>query len=150
LTILDSLLEITKKHESSFSNIKVHDADRIINTYHEKMLERDEAILCLDGDKVLGYTEYWLLNYDQLGRKLCGNYQAHSEKHDGNICYIANICVPNDLDGSVMKYLRNALFSKVIHRVGYVVGHSNRKQHHTVSVLKITDVMRKKYFKEAA
>ena len=148
--LLEQLLEFTKKYESKITNLNVKNPDEQINEYHKKMIDRNEAIFKIDGDKLLGYCEYWLLNFEQFGRSICENYNPHDEIHDGKLCYLANVCIPDDSDNKTRDGLKLELFERVLLKCDYFVGNALRKRHHPISVFKITDSMRKKYLAKEA
>lgn len=98
-----------------------------------------------DGE-LLGYVESWRINYQQFGRKLCGE-PVDIEKEDietGKICYINNVTIRPDVrKGLTIKLLRNKFYLQNID-AEYVVGERNGKKHRPVKVFKMRDVLANK------
>lgn len=77
-------------------------------SYFDHMLNSGNIITVCDGDFVVGYVEFWRINYEQLGRLMCGEGLAAQAEDitTGNIAYVANIYI--------LEHYRNAGVFKML------------------------------------
>lgn len=83
--------------------------------YHDILLENGAITVAMENTMVLGYIEVWKINFEQLGRIMCGeNFSAiHEDIYNGNIAFLANMWIrPEFRLGWVIKYLRLKFFGK--------------------------------------
>jgi len=125
-------------------------SDDELDRYHRRMLDCDAIRTVLDASgNLLGYVEYWRINFEQFGRLICkAGFNVHEEDIvSGPICYLSNTCIhPEHRRGPVYKTLRTMFFEKNF-GAEYFVGEALRKKHQPVKVFKRTDFI-KKYLKE--
>lgn len=110
--------------------------------YHEKLLGQGSIITVQDGYFLCGYTELWLINYEQFGRIICHErFSAMDEDVvGGNVSYVANVWVhPDYRDKGVLKLMRNRFFDKSKH-CKFFVGQALRKKTQPVKVFKVSDI----------
>jgi hypothetical protein len=100
-----------------------------ITNYHQAMLDSNNIILCEKGDRVLGYVEFWLLDWKQLKRILKGRkfVAPFEDLNSGRICYIANLWIDKDARrGEVFKGLKKR-FDQYTLKCKYFCGHETRE-----------------------
>ena len=62
--------------------------------YHDTLLSKGNIIVIRDGEQVVGYCEFWLVNDYQLDAILGNQFnQLNEDLSSGYICYIANLFV---------------------------------------------------------
>lgn len=85
--------------------------------YHERLLMQGNIITYVKEDKLIGYLEFYRINFDQWGRLVCGEKIAVLEENilDGKIAYINNMFVSEDERGlEAFNYLGRLFLSKCI------------------------------------
>lgn len=62
------------------------------NEYHERLLMQGNIITIIKDNELKGYLEIWKINYEQLGRIMCGLpvYALEENITDGNIAFVNN------------------------------------------------------------
>ena len=116
------------------------------NEYHKELLQRGNILSCSQGDLLLGYVEFWRINYEQFGRIICGEgFSALCEDViHGYIAYVANTYIrPEYRKGEVYKMLRDRFF-EFNKDCTYFVGHARRKKSEPVKVFKVKDISLRK------
>lgn len=124
-------------------------SDDVLRVYFKSVLSKGRILLCMDGERILGYCESWRINFEQLGRILCGAvFCADGENiNDGNIAYVANAHIlPEYQDGWVYKFLKDA-FLKQNYACEYFVGEARRKKHQPFKCFKRRELI-KNYLEE--
>jgi len=105
--------------------------------YFDNLLEKGNIIYYEEKGKLLGYVEFWRINYEQLGRILChASFSSYLENvQTGNICYFANCWIDKDQRGKreVFKILKFKFFNKNGDS-DYFIGQALRKKHQPVKV----------------
>lgn len=122
--------------------------------YTDKLIRQGNIFFVLDGERVVGYTEVWKINYEQWGRILCGhNLVADSEDViNGNIGYVANVWVDQDYRQGfgtmkgVVKEMRK-MYYEFTADVEYHVGKALRKNAGLVKVFRADRLKGVKYGK---
>ncbi len=68
------------------------------NKYHERLLMQGNILTVVKDNELKGYIEVWCINYEQLGRIMCGIpiYAFQENITDGEIAYVTNGWVDND------------------------------------------------------
>ena len=140
MTILDQLYDIYETYEYWHTS-------RLTRTqfdhYTQKLIDQGNIFYVQDGDKIVGYTEVWKINYSQFGRLLCvENIIADGEDVlNGNIAYVANVFIDplyrqkfGHIDG-VIKKMRKQYF-EFTENCQYHVGEAKRKSTGLVKVFK--------------
>ena len=87
--IAQALTKIYLEKETYHKNfLSVEDA----NKYHERLLMQGNIITIVENDELVGYIEVWRINYEQLGRLMCGKtiFAFDENITDGNIAYVNN------------------------------------------------------------
>ncbi len=106
--------------------------------YFEEMINRGNIIAIQDDGILLGYTEFWRLTYEQIGRLMCGApfWTFDENTTDGNLCYVANIWINPDLRQGLVFRAMEELFFKMNHSAEYYCGFANRKRTKPFKVFK--------------
>jgi len=141
----DLILQL-RKFSREFDCVKNDLSDDVLDRCHENLLNKSRLIYVENNGELLGYTESWRINYEQFGRRLCGE-RLDLEKEDiqsGKICYINNVTIrPDARKGLTIKFMRNQFYLQNID-CEYVVGERNGKKHRPVIVLKMRDILAEK------
>ncbi len=117
--------------------------------YHEKLYSQGNIIVYQELGVMLGYVEFWRINYEQFGRIICQEpFSAYIENvKDGNIAYVANVWIePKFRNTTIIKTLK-LLFFKRNFDADYFVGEAIRKHTNLVKVFK-KEELTSKLFKE--
>ena len=128
--------------EETWHKTKLDEADA--NAYHKILLRRGNIITVCDADKLLGYCEFWKLNYEQFGRIICGEpFSAiHEDVQTGFIAYVANTFIlPEHRQGNVYKMLRDRFFESN-EACSFFVGEARRKKSCPIKVFRKEDIMK--------
>lgn len=110
--------------------------------YHSILLNQGNIITCSEGDNLLGYVEFWRINYEQFGRIICGEgFSALCEDViHGHIAYVANTFIrPEYRKGEVYKMLRDRFF-EFNKECTHFVGEARRKKSAPVKVFKRSQI----------
>jgi enolase len=110
--------------------------------YHEHLLESGNIIVVRDGDRVIGYVEFWRLTYEQFGRVICGEPLSamHEDVQTGQIAYLANVFIEKDYrNGGVYKMMKKRFFEANT-LCTHFVGEARRKPCAPVKVFKRNQV----------
>ena len=108
------------------------------NKYHDTLLNSGNIIVVNDGDRVVGYCEFWRLNFEQFGRIIAGEpFSATCENvQDGQIAYVANTYImPQYRRGGATKMIKDR-FMEVNKLCTHFVGEARRKSCAPVKVFK--------------
>lgn len=120
--------------------------------YTDKLIRQGNIFFILDGERVVGYTEVWKINFDQFGRLLCGQ-DVSAEVEDvmtGKLGYVANIWVePEYREGfgtmrGVVKAMRK-MYYEFTKDVDYHCGQAKRKNAQLVKVFDAKKLKGEKY-----
>ena len=91
--------------------------------YTKRMIDKGNLFYGLDGEKVIGYCEFWRINFEQFGRLMCGiDLPCEEDLQHGNIAYVANVWIEKGLRST--KIIENMLdvFYTINKDCEYVVG----------------------------
>lgn len=141
MEIIDQLWDIYSREEHWH---RYKEPKESIDRYHERLIENGNIITLSDGELLLGYCEFWRLDYEKFGRIICGEHFSayHEDVQSGYIAYLANTFIrPEHRNGSVYKMLRNRFFEANSHCTHFV-GEARRKKSAPVKVFKRSDIMR--------
>jgi hypothetical protein len=131
--ILDQLVEFYNQEEWHQGRIP----DEVARRTYEVALDKGNLILSLDSlGNLMGYCEYWKLNFEQLGRLLCkgGIDISLDDITNGNIAWVAGVFIKPEFRSSiVIDYLKTEFFKKTF-RCEYFVGEARRKRHAPLKV----------------
>lgn len=110
MTVAEQLTYIYHTEENWHSN-KLHIDDA--NKYHQKLLDQGNILTYIQDDQVLGYVEFWRLNYNQWGRLVCGERVNIEEGiTSGNIAYVNNGWIDSNYRGGfVYRHLHDLYFA---------------------------------------
>lgn len=110
--IIDQLTEIylikEKWHKHKLSK---EESDE----YHERLLVQGNIITYVRNGELLGYLEFWRINFEQLGRVICNRefFVFEEDILNGNIAYIANMWInPEDRNGVIFDMLSAMFLSR--------------------------------------
>lgn len=94
-------------HKNKLSEIEA-------NKYHERLLMQGNIITYVIDGELKGYLEFYRINYEQLGRIVCGLALNHTEDLlTGNIAFINRMWVKQELrNTSVFNIIGNEFLSK--------------------------------------
>ena len=126
--------------EENWHDTKLSKEDAI--NYHERIIFSGNCITVEDGDFLVGYCEFWRINYEQFGRIICGErFSALTENiTNGYIAYVANTFIRVDYrNGKVYKMLRDRFF-EANRDCQYFVGEARRKKAGFIKVFNRKDV----------
>lgn len=106
--------------------------------YFDAMIKRGNIIAYQDNGELLGYCEFWRLNFEQFGRLVCKApfFTLEEDTENGNICFVANVWIkPDYRRGMVFKSLE-LLFFKLNNRCEWYTGFAWRKSTKPIKVFK--------------
>lgn len=115
-----------------------------ITLYHQTMIDKGNLLYIERDGKLLGYVEFWLINFEQFGKLVCHEHFSaiHEDTTTGNISYVANTWIAKDYRRSwVYKSLRN-LYYKCSNKCEYFVGNALRKKTQPIKVFKRSEMRR--------
>jgi hypothetical protein len=133
-TIL-KLIRFSHNYENHFPNVNHYD----LAQYYNKLVDEDKIIVEWDSDRdVVGYVEYFRLNYAQFGWMIC-NGTIDIFKHSisgGNIAYLANILIrPMERKTRVIRKLKKRFF-ELNRDADFITGSKNGKRYKPIAVFK--------------
>ena len=76
--------------------------------YFSTMIKKGNILTYAEGGKLLGYGEFWRINFEQLGRLVCHASFIATEENttSGNIAYLAGVWIdPQHRHKNVLKIL---------------------------------------------
>ena len=117
--------------------------------YHDRLLDTGNIIYYEENDELLGYAEFWRVNYEQWGRIVCGeHFSAYLENvQDGNICYVANIWIKPEARRSHTIKVLKLMFFKLNSHCDYFVGEALQKRTQPIKVFR-RENLQSRLFKE--
>jgi ribosomal protein S18 acetylase RimI-like enzyme len=139
--IIDELLDVYYKNEYWHQNKMPEEEAR---KYHKKLLEQGNIIPYVDNGNLLGYVEFWRINFEQFGKIICKvPFSAYLQNvTDGNIAYLANVWInPEFRHSGVIKALKMKFFA-ANYKCEYFVGEALRKRTQPVKVFKRRDILK--------
>ena len=146
-SVIEQLVDIHYKYENWIKNkLPVGEA----HYYHLEMIQRRNIVWVHDKqNKVLGYCQFFRLNFEQWGRMVCHApfYDLDENTTDGNICVVNNVWIHPDHRRSNVFIQLKELFYQENHHCEYYVGLAERKSANLIKVFKKSE-LRSKLFKE--
>ena len=112
----------------NYDFIKEDLTEDFLKNYFIELLYRDRLIIDFS-DKLIGYIEYWNINFEQLGRLMCiESFNIFEEDiESGHICYVSNITVhPNYRLTDSLNRMKQDLFKRN-ENCKYFTGVRNKK-----------------------
>jgi hypothetical protein len=84
------------QHVETWHKKKLSNAEA--NLYHERLLMQGNIVTIVEDGVLKGYIEIWRINYEQLGRLMCGEtiFAFDENITDGNIAYVNNGWIAED------------------------------------------------------
>lgn len=118
-------------HEKKLSYLEAY-------RYHLHLLKTGNIIYFEEMNEILGYCEFWKINFEQFGRLVChAPFSAFLEDvQTGNICWVANVWIRKDVRRSdVFDFLKKQFY--FLNRdCEYFGGHALRKKTQPIKVFK--------------
>ena len=112
--------------------------------YHERLLIQGNILTYIVNGELLGYLEFWRLNFEQFGRVVC-NLPIMTDVEDllnGPIAYISNMYItPDDRDGMAFNVLASMFLSRN-KDAQYFTAFRRTKKSQPVQVYKREDLMK--------
>ena len=135
---------IAKTNTDELNNVVIQLVDIYINDeyWHRNKLSVKESTkyfkkLVLDGNiffyqekkRVLGYCEFWRLDFEQWGRYVCGQTISPFDEDItlGNVCVVHNVWINKEYRRSYVTKWMIKMFYKLNSICDYYVGHALRK-----------------------
>lgn len=118
--IIDQLTKIYLTKED-WHKIKL--TEEQANEYHERLMINGNILTYIVKGELIGYLEWWGINYEQFGRLVCGEPILTDVENilDGNIALINNMWISeNDRNGYAFELLSSMLLSRCKDKDFYV------------------------------
>ena len=131
---IDKLVDFYYKHENHNPDVELED----LRHFFSVLLSYDQIIIERENDEIVGYLEYFKLNYAQFGWIVCGNYFDIAKHNitDGNIAYFANVLIrPDKRKQWVVKSLKKEFFKRTAD-CEFITGHKNGKRYKPIAVFR--------------
>jgi len=144
MNIINQLIKVYYAEENWHKKIL---SPKETEKYHKELLRKGRIIYVEEKGELLGYTESWRINFEQLGRLVChASFSAYLENvTDGNIAYVANTWIKKEhRKGKIYKILRNRFFS-LNKDCEYFVGKALRKKTQPIKVFTRSQIHIEKY-----
>lgn len=111
----------------------------------EMLMDKGSLIICEQDENLFGYVEFYMVNYEQLGRLVCNQefFIGDEDINSGSICYVANVVIhPDHVNSWVSKNLRQRFLEKT-KGCKFLVETANRKSPKHVKVFDRTKILRR-------
>ena len=105
--------------------------------YFETAIKKGRILIKTDdAGEVIGYVESWRINYEQLGRIVCGLpfHIADEDIETGPICYLTNTAIRPDYRMTGLHKVLRVEFMTQNFMCKHFVGHARRKKHEPLKV----------------
>lgn len=119
------------------------------NEYHERLMLNGNILTYIKDGKLLGYLEFWLIDYSQFGRLVCNQPILTDVENllDGNIALINNMWISEeDRSGHAFNMLA-AMFLARCKMADFYVAFRRVKRHQPIQVYTRNEIM--KHFKRS-
>lgn len=106
--------------------------------YHQTLIEKNRILTVFGEERLLGYAEFWNINFEQLGRIICHEpfFIQKEDIESGNIAYLSNTTIhPDHRRTEVYRELRTQFMNRNSH-CDYFIGQALRKKHQPIKVFK--------------
>lgn len=110
--IIEQLTHIYETQEEWHKNRLSHEE---ANAYHERLLVNGNILTYIIKDEIIGYLEFWLIDYNQFGRLVCNQPILTDIENllDGNIALINNMWISEkDRNGKAFNTLAAQFLSR--------------------------------------
>ena len=132
----DILSTMTHAHYNDMSYIKDKTPVELLKQYNLKMLRQGNVLCYLDGQKLTAYLEFWRINFEQLGRIVCGEFYADEENiNNGPIAYVANVWIDKKYRGTNVGKELKLQFLNTCFTSKYFVGTARRLKSQPLKVM---------------
>lgn len=112
--------------------------------YHERLLIQGNILTYIKGDQLLGYVEFWRLDFDQLGRLVCKDSIITDVEDilNGPIAYVNNMWISKgERHGEAFEILGSMFLSKNSD-AEYFVAFRQVKKNQPIKVYSRRDIMK--------
>lgn len=119
------------------------------NKYNERLLINGNILTYIINDELLGYLEWWGINFEQFGRLVCRE-AILTDKEDilnGNIALINNMWIHSDHQHGDAFDILSAMFLSRCRDVDFYVAFRRVKRHQPIQVYTRSEIM--KHFKRS-
>ena len=117
----------------------------IIYKYYDKLYKQGNIVTCDFNNEILGYVEFWKINFEQFGRiichvKFCGDGE---DIQNGNLAYVANVWIAPEYRNSWVTKMLKIKFFRNTYMCEYFCGMATRKKTQPVKVFKKSELSSK-------
>lgn len=132
-TIVDQLSEVYYKYEWWHKN-RLNKIE--LDKYHIKLLDNNNIIYYEENGELLGYVEFWRINFEQFGRLICQcPFSAYLEDvQSGKIAYVANVWIKENVRHTHVARVLKLMFFNANENCEFFVGEARRKKSEPVKV----------------
>jgi hypothetical protein len=124
--------------------LSVDEADK----YHERLMLNGNILTYIIEGELIGYLEFWLISFEQLGRLVCNQAVFCDENLlDGNIALINNMWIKEDERGALAFEVLAAQFLSRCKHADFYVAFRRTKRHQPIQVYSRSEIM--KHFKRS-
>ena len=105
--------------------------------YHAHQFKNNNLFIYMEDEKVIGYCEYWRIDFEKWGRLVCGLDISPIEENvkEGIICSVQNVWINKEhRRGKVVKSMEKEFFKRN-HDAEYFVGQAERKSANLIKSL---------------
>lgn len=146
MTIIEQLTHIYNTHEFWHRNkLSKKEADQ----YHERLLMNGNILTYVVKGELLGYLEFWLIDYSQFGRLVCNQPIMTDVENllDGNIALINNMWIAENERGLLAFDMLAAMFLARCKDAEFYCAFRRVKRHQPIQVYTRNEIM--KHFKRS-
>lgn len=139
--IIEQLTNIYENKENWHVNRLNHDD---ANEYHERLLVNGNILTYIIKDELIGYLEFWRLDFEQLGRLLCGD-SILTDKEDllnGKVAYINNMWINYEYRNGLAFNILASMFLSRNKDAEYFIAFRNLKHNKPIQVYKREDLIK--------
>lgn len=130
--LIDDLVQAYENSNHHWGKISKDEAYR----YYLYITNNDSVLTYYYGNTLIGYLEYWILDFEQLGRLICyTDFNIYEEDIAyGPICYVSDIWSKDAIrNKGLFKTMKRDLLLKNPGQ-DFIVGESFRRQRHPCKV----------------
>ena len=134
LSTLNELLEHCYRNNQPWQEFYMPKEDAL--QYFDAMIKRGNIISIVDNGILLGYVEFWRINFEQFGRLIAKApfFTLEEDTEHGKLCFIANIWIKPDFRRGMVFKTMEVLFFKMNNTCEYYCGTAWRKKTRPVKV----------------
>lgn len=146
MTIIQKLTNIYLEKENWHkSKLSKEEADH----YHERLLMNGNILTYVTNGELLGYLEFWLIDFSQFGRLVCNQPIMTDTENllNGNIALINNMWVAENERGALAFDMLAAMFLARCNNAEFYCAFRRVKRHQPIQVYSRAEIM--KHFKRS-